>query len=101
MGLVLFDANTNLSHHPSASHMSPPSDAVFILLPAIGCAPDVLISSPFMFGASSVVPTSLFQLCTCTSFAILPSLLVVNKTFINGPVHNSEDESIPNVKNKD
>ena len=61
-GLVLFDANTNLSHHSSPSHMSPPSDAVFILLPAIGCAPDVLISSPFMSGASSLVPTSLFQL---------------------------------------
>ena len=41
------------------------------------------------------------NLCTCTSFAVLPSLLVINKTFINGPVHNSEDESIPYVKNKD
>jgi len=61
-GLVLFDANTNLSHHLSPSHMSPLSDAVFILLPAIGCVPDVLISSPFMSAASSVVPTSLFQL---------------------------------------
>lgn len=61
-GLVLFDANTNLSRHPSPSHMSPSSDAVFILLAAIGCAPDVLISSPFMSGASSVVPNSLFQL---------------------------------------
>jgi hypothetical protein len=62
-GLVLFDANTNLSRHPSPSHISPPSsNAVFILLPAIGCAPDVLISSPFMPGASSLVATSLFQL---------------------------------------
>ena len=41
------------------------------------------------------------NLCTCTSFAVLPSLLVINKALINGPVHNSEDESIPNVKNKD
>jgi hypothetical protein len=61
-GRGLFDANTNLSHHPSPSHMSPLSDAVFMLLRAIGCAPDVLICSPFMSGASTVVPTSLFQL---------------------------------------
>jgi len=60
----LMPTQTSLTTPPTpllATCLPPPSDAVFILLPAIGCAPDVLISSPFMSGASPLVATSLFQ----------------------------------------
>jgi hypothetical protein len=78
----------------------PPLHVVFIPLPAIVCAHLFAMDVGYKLCVTALSFPTDARTLHVHKMAV-SSLLVRNKTFINGPMNGSKDECITDVKNKD